>query len=77
MFCTYAIKSTTRNDIYVGLTDNLVRRFNEHQVGKNKTTKPCRPFKLIYSELHDTWETAMGREKYVRSGIGKAFLKFL
>jgi len=75
MFYTYAIKSHHRNYIYVGLTDNFERRFNEHQEGKNKTTRPYRPFTLIYIEKHDTRVTARKREKYLKSGIGKEFLK--
>ena len=77
MFYTYAIKSLSRNYIYVGLTSNLERRFNEHQVGKNKTTKPYRPFEIIYSETHLTRIAARTKEKYLKSGVGKDFLKSL
>ncbi|WP_366518035.1 GIY-YIG nuclease family protein, partial [uncultured Flavobacterium sp.] len=37
MFFVYAISSLERNYIYVGLTDNLERRFFEHNSGRNKT----------------------------------------
>ncbi|HSI68873.1 MAG TPA: GIY-YIG nuclease family protein [Gillisia sp.] len=36
MFIVYAISSLSRNYIYVGLTDNLDRRLNQHNTGKNK-----------------------------------------
>ncbi|WP_369431614.1 GIY-YIG nuclease family protein, partial [Rhodohalobacter sulfatireducens] len=36
--------------IYVGMTNDLGRRFFEHQNGYERTTKPYRPFKLIYYE---------------------------
>jgi len=75
MFFVYAIKSIDRNYIYVGLTGNLERRFTEHNGGKNKTTKPYKPFKLIYSEEFDTRIQARVREKYFKSGSGKEFLK--
>ncbi len=77
MYYTYAIKSLSRNYIYVGLTDNLERRFDEHQEGKNKSTKAYRPFKLIHSEIHDTRIAAREKEKYLKSGVGKEFLKSL
>jgi len=48
MYLVYAIKSKTRNYIYVGLTNNIERRLKEHNEGFNKTTKPYRPFELIY-----------------------------
>lgn len=77
MFFVYAIKSEIRNYIYVGLTDDINRRFGEHQSGKNKTTKPYRPFKIILTEEYKTREEARKKEKYLKSGIGKEFLKSL
>src|SRR6188472_3694833 len=77
MYTVYALKSISRTYIYVGLTDNLTRRFNQHQEGKNKTTKPYRPFRLILSEPFETRIEARSREIYLKSGIGKEFLKTL
>jgi len=75
MYTVYAIKSAHRNYIYVGLTDNLERRFNEHNSGFNKTTSPYKPFYLIYSEIFPTRVAARQREIYLKSGIGKEYLK--
>jgi len=77
MFYVYAIKSESKNYIYVGLTDNLERRLSEHNSGKNKTTRPYRPFVLIHSEKFATRVQARKREKYLKSGIGKDFLRTL
>jgi len=59
------------------LTDNVERRFTEHQSGNNKTTKPYRPFKIILIETFNTRPEARLREKYLKSGVGKEFLKSL
>lgn len=75
MFFVYAIKSSIKNYIYVGITNNLDRRFAEHNSGKNKTTKPYRPFVLIYSEKFITRLEARQKEKVLKSGFGKEFLK--
>ncbi|MFZ1279310.1 MAG: GIY-YIG nuclease family protein [Ignavibacteriaceae bacterium] len=75
MFYVYAIKSNSRNYIYVGLTNNLERRLEEHNSGNNKTTKPYRPFKLIYSESFITRVDARIKEKVLKTGSGKEFLK--
>ncbi|PJA97150.1 MAG: endonuclease, partial [Ignavibacteriales bacterium CG_4_9_14_3_um_filter_34_10] len=48
MYYVYAISSKNRNYIYVGITDNIARRINQHNKGYNKTTKPYLPFELIY-----------------------------
>jgi len=61
--------------IYVGLTDNVHRRLNEHNSGKNKTTKSYGPFKLIHTESFKTRADARIREKELKSGFGKEFLK--
>jgi putative endonuclease len=61
----------------VGLTDNVDRPINEHNKGYNKTTKPCVPFKLIISDFFPDRPTARLREKYLKSGVGKEYLKKL
>ena len=75
MFYVYAIKSLTKNYIYVGLTNDLKRRIGQHSNGLNKTTKPYPPFELVYSEEHEMRIEARKREIYLKSGIGKEFLK--
>ena len=77
MYYVYAIASLSRNYIYVGLTDNIDRRFVEHNTGKNKTTKPYLPFELIFTEEFETRKEARQKEKYLKSGIGKEKLKQL
>jgi putative endonuclease len=75
MFTVYALKSLTRNYIYVGLTNNTKRRFLEHNSGKNKTTRPYRPFKLLHTEQFEKRSEARVREKFLKGGSGKEFLK--
>ncbi len=77
MYHVYAIQSINRNYIYVGLTDNLERRLSQHNLGYNRTTKPYAPFTLIWSEIFETRPEARVREKYLKSGVGKEFLKLL
>ena len=77
MVGTYAIHSVTRNYIYVGLSGNPNRRLSEHNNGKNKTTRPYRPFKLLYLKWFAKRKEARTHEIYLKSGIGKEFLKKL
>jgi len=77
MYYVYVISSESKKYIYVGLTNDVSRRFNEHNKGLNKTTKPDRPFKLILTENHNSRSEARDREKYLKSGSGKEFLKKL
>src|ERR1700728_927940 len=70
MIYVYAITSTTRNYIYVGMTNDVERRIKEHNNGENKSTKAYAPFTLIYIEEFTTRIEARKREKYFKSGIG-------
>jgi len=76
-FFVYALKSINRNYIYVGLTDNVQRRISQHNNGRSKTTKPYLPFVLILTEEYPSRIEARQREKYLKSGVGKEFLKNL
>jgi putative endonuclease len=77
MFTVYALSSTVRNYIYVGLTSNLENRIFRHNSGYEKTTKPYRPFELIYQKTFTTRPEARSHEKYLKSSPGKRFLKDL
>ena len=66
-----------RNYIYVGITNDVARRFEEHNKGYNKTTLPYKPFKLLHVEEKKTRVVARQREKYLKSGIDKEFLRSL
>jgi putative endonuclease len=77
MYYVYAIKSLTANYIYVGMTSNIERRLDEHNKGQNRSTKAYRPFILIFSEQVETRAKAREREKYLKSGVGKEFLRSL
>ncbi|MEX0931134.1 MAG: GIY-YIG nuclease family protein [Candidatus Paceibacterota bacterium] len=74
-YYTYALKSRERNYIYVGITGNPEQRISAHNLGKNKTTRPYGPFEVILLEKYNTRQEAREREKYLKSGIGKEFLK--
>jgi putative endonuclease len=77
MFFVDVLFSQSRNYIYVGMTDNLERRVGYHNDGYNKTTKPYRPFQVLLTEKFATRMEARAREKYLKSGVGKEFLKTL
>lgn len=73
----YAIKSKKDGRIYVGLTTNVESRVQQHNAGKTQSTKAYRPWELIYTEEAEDRLSARKREKYLKSGIGKEFLKSL
>ena len=76
-YYVYAIKSRTKNYVYVGITNNLERRIGEHNNGYNKSTKSYAPFDLIFTEPFNSKRDARLKEKYLNSGVGKEYLKSL
>ena len=77
MIIVYAIRSSSRNYVYVGMTNDLERRLKEHNNGENRSTKAYKPFILIYSEEFPDRISGRIKEKYLKSGVGKEFLKTL
>ena len=77
MFTVYAIQSQIDNRIYVGFTENIERRLREHNSGKTVSTKGYKPWKLIYTETAKDRLEARRREKFLKSGVGKEFLRNL
>jgi len=71
----YAIKSLKDGRVYVGISTNLQRRLSEHNHGYVFSTKGFCPWELIYKEQVINRKEARKREKYLKSGIGKEFLK--
>ena len=75
VYFVYAIKSMVKEYIYVGMTNDLTRRLNQHNSGWNRSTKPYIPLNLIYQEQCASRAVARTREKYWKSASGKRKLK--
>ena len=73
----YAIQSLKDRRIYVGLSADVEKRVRQHNSGKSKSTKGYVPWRLIYQEELTSRLLAREREKYLKSGTGKEFLKSL
>jgi len=75
MYYVYAIRSRIKNYIYVGLTNNPERRIKEHNNKKESTTRSYAPFDIVIIEEFETRIKAREREKYLKTGFGKEYLK--
>ena len=75
MFYTYVLQSEKSGKFYTGYASNLRKRFKEHNEGKSTWTKSRTPWGLIYYEACLNKEDANAREKYLKSGMGKRYLK--
>ena len=75
MYYTYVIKSEKDTRFYTGVAVNLRKRFKDHSEGKVVSTKGRGPFELIYYEACLDKHDAYTREKYLKTGNGKRYIK--
>jgi len=53
----------------------MQKRILEHNSAKTRSTKCGRPWELIYCEIFINKSGAFARERYLKSGMGKRYLK--
>ena len=75
MFYVYALRSLKNNKRYVGYTQkDPEERLHDHNTGSSVWTRQNGPFKLIYSESFSDKKSAIKKERYLKTGIGRKVL---
>jgi putative endonuclease len=74
-YYTYILQSLKTGNWYTGYTGDLRERFKQHNSNQNVSTKKRGPFTLLYYEACLDIEDARARERFLKSGPGKKFLK--
>ena len=75
VFYVYVLRSESDSGFYIGYSSNLRIRLWQHQDGRSRATSYRGPWRLIYYEAYLHQADALGREKYLKSGGGRRFLK--
>ena len=75
MHYVYVLRSSADNGFYIGYSANLQKRFAQHVGGDSLATSHRGPWKLIYYEAYIEQANAIGRERYLKSGAGRRFLR--
>lgn len=75
MFVVYVLWCANSN-FYIGYTKDIRKRYFEHKSGKVIATKSKLPAKLIYFEACINKYDALKREKYLKSGPGRKYIKY-
>ncbi|TSC70246.1 MAG: putative endonuclease [Parcubacteria group bacterium Gr01-1014_46] len=75
MYYTYILQSEKDGRFYTGATSDLQKRLLEYNQNKVPPTKNRGPFEIIYYEACKNEHDAYVREKYLKSGQGKRYLK--
>jgi len=74
-YYVYVLQSLKDNQWYTGYTPDLRKRIKIHEDGLVESTRNRRPFKLIYFEGCLNQQDATRREKYIKSGNGKIYIR--
>jgi putative endonuclease len=72
---TYVLLSARDGGFYTGSTSDLRTRVREHNAGRVRSTAHRTPLVLIYYEACMEAEDARRRERFLKSGRGKGYLK--
>ena len=75
MYYVYVIKSEEDAKLYTGCAGDLRERLKQHNSDSVPSTRGRGPFKLVYYEACTGKKDAFDREKYIKTGMGKRYIK--
>lgn len=70
MHFVYILESIPTGRWYVGSTENVEKRLVEHNRGATSSTKPYRPYRIVYTETYPTKTNALQRERQIKRSGG-------
>ena len=74
-FYVYVLESESSDRLYTGHTKNIDERVNQHNSGKSRYTRGRGPWRLMFYEEYATRGEAMVREKFLKTGRGRDWIK--
>ena len=76
MFFVYVLENQNDRSWYIGFSSNIEQRIIDHRNGSGaRTTRIKKDWELIYYEAYVVRSDALGREKFLKSGSGRKYLK--
>lgn len=77
MHKVYVLENQSDGSFYIGHTNDLERRIAQHNAGNGGRTTKMKgaTWKLIYAEAYIDKRDALAREKFLKSGSGRTYLK--
>ena len=77
MTCVYILRSKVTDKFYIGSSreDNASIRLKAYNAGKSRSTKSSRPWFIVREEQYGTYREARQRENFLKSGVGRKWIK--
>ena len=76
-WAVYVLLSERLGRTYVGCSSDVPLRLSQHNAGAVRATRNGTPWRLALTEPAGTYEQALHRERYYKSGAGRRRLKVL
>ncbi|MGM5469419.1 GIY-YIG nuclease family protein [Flavobacteriaceae bacterium LMO-SS05] len=73
MFYVYIIESEKDHSFYIGQTNDLEKRIENHNQGLSAYTRKKAPWKIVYNEIYKTRSEAIVRERFLKKQRNKEF----
>ncbi len=71
MYYVYVLQSLNHDKrFYIGVTKDIEVRVKKHNNGFSKSTRPFKPWEIIYTEEYEIKEEAYKREYYLKNPKG-------
>ena len=77
MFYVYILKSKRTAKYYIGQTENLENRLNQHNSGYSLSTKGGIPWELVYYEEYELREEAVQRETALKKKKSRKYIEYI
>lgn len=74
MAYVYILQSIKNNSYYIGSTENIEKRFKQHNSGYVKSTKIKRPYKLVFYQEYESIDKARIIEMKIKKWKRKDYI---
>lgn len=76
-FITYILFSPSLNRYYTGSCEHIALRLEQHNTGRNTSTKAGVPWKIVYIETFTTRAEAQSREIQIKRKKSRKYIEWL
>jgi putative endonuclease len=76
-YFVYILYSEKADRYYIGSTSDVDKRLQKHNLGGTASTRPGRPWKLVYTETLQTKTDALVREKQIKKKKSRKYIEWL
>ena len=75
MHYVYILLNEAKTRTYTGVSDNVEKRLKAHNDGRVQSSRPYRPYRVIYTKAFETLSKARQEERFYKSSTGRRKLK--